>query len=146
VTKLFANKYVQAALVAFATGLLNALLTYVTHITDGLDWRHMTQDVGIAFLGPFLLLVSVLPKVTDILTPTIRIVSNAALSELAPVESAEQEIVSTAPTTTVSVDASPVTAGATLARARPPAVPSASGRARAPAVPAEAKPQETSAR
>jgi hypothetical protein len=144
------NKYVQAAAVAFATGTLNALLTYVTHITDGLDWRHMTQDVGIAFLGPFLLLVSVLPKITDILTPTVRIVSGLPLSQPETAAEPEREIVSAAPTTTVAVDAPavPITHRVVTPRPRrggrsgdPPDLPA---RARPPAVPPETRPQETS--
>jgi hypothetical protein len=102
--KWYQNKYVAAFAVAFATGAINALLTYVTHITDGLDWRHMTQDVGLSFLGPFMILVSVLPKITDILTPTIRLVSQERITATGSDHAPDTTITTHAAQTTVVVD------------------------------------------
>lgn len=101
--KWYQNKYVQATAVALATGTVAALLMYVGTLTDGLDMRHTVKAVGLAFLGPFSVLVTVLPKITDILTPTVRIVSQERVAKMAA-EAPEQSLLTTEPYTTVVVD------------------------------------------
>jgi hypothetical protein len=80
--KWYQNRYVQAFAVAVATGLVAAAGVYLATMTDGLDVRHTIKTVGTAFLAPFAVLVSVLPKITDIITPKVTLISKERLSSL----------------------------------------------------------------
>jgi hypothetical protein len=110
VQKWYQNKYTQAAGIALLTGVISALTIYVTTMTDGLDLRHTIKDVGIAFLAPFSLLLSVMPKITDILTPTVRIEGgNGMAVHEVEVEKAvaDNAVVTSQPVTTVVVGPRP---------------------------------------
>jgi hypothetical protein len=102
--KWYQNKYVQAAGIAFVTGLIAALGVYASTMTDGLDMRHTVKVVLTAFLFPFATLVSVLPKITDILTPTVRLVSQERLSALPATPAPETTLTTHTEDVTVVVD------------------------------------------
>lgn len=85
-SKWYQNKYVQATTVAFVTGLIAAALVYAGTLTDGLDARHTIKLVALAFLGPFATLASVLPKIVDLVVPTVRIQSDLPLRATAALE------------------------------------------------------------
>jgi hypothetical protein len=109
VQKWYQNKYIQALGVAVATGMVAACAVYLATMTDGMDARHTIKTVGTSFLGPFAVLVSVLPKITDIITPTVRIVGSAgtSLHESAAVAAEEEAVVTSEPVTTVVVGEKP---------------------------------------
>jgi hypothetical protein len=104
VQKWYQNKYIQALGVAVATGLVAACAVYLATMTDGMDMRHTIKTVGTAFLGPFAVLVSVLPKITDILTPTIRLVSQERITATGSDHAPDTTITTHAAQTTVVVD------------------------------------------
>jgi len=55
------NRYAQAALRAFVIGLVTAGIVYFTLLPDPMDTRKLISLVGLAFLGPFAVLIKVLP-------------------------------------------------------------------------------------
>jgi hypothetical protein len=105
--KWYQNKYVQAGLIALASGTVAAMAVYLATITDGLDTRHTIKVVGGAFLAPFLLLINVLPKITDILVPTVRIQSDQPLKTAMAAEPPMHEMLTNQPDTTVVIGVPP---------------------------------------
>jgi hypothetical protein len=102
--KWYANRYVQATAVAFVTGLIAAGLVYAGTMTDGLDLRHTVKIVLLAFLGPFALLSQVLPKITDIITPRVTLVSQERMTATDVAPAPDTTITTHAAQTTVVVD------------------------------------------
>lgn len=76
------NKYTQATATAALTGIVSGVITYLGVIADNLDAPHLVKIVGLAVMAPFSILVSVLPKITDIITPTVHIVSDQPIAAL----------------------------------------------------------------
>lgn len=102
--KWYQNKYAQAALVAFVTGLIAALGVYASTMTDGLDTRHTVKIVLTTFLLPFATLASVLPKITDIITPSVRLVSQERMTATGIAPMPDTTLTTHAAETTVIVD------------------------------------------
>lgn len=102
------NRYAQAALIAFVTGFFAALAVYAGTMTDGLDMRHTVKNVLLAFIGGFTPLLAVLPKISDLVVPTVRVVSAAPISEgLLKVER-PNEVITHDADTTITVGNAPV--------------------------------------
>ena len=55
------NKYAQATLRAFVIGAVTAGIVYFTLLPDPMDTRKLISLVGLSFLGPFAVLIKVLP-------------------------------------------------------------------------------------
>jgi len=64
----YQSKYIKAAGVAFATGLISAIILYLGIIDDPtMTARQVIKITGLAFMSPFATLVRFLPSFQDVL-------------------------------------------------------------------------------